>query len=199
MVCRQVCCLCPCNGEPQENLWFAERLAYMGCSLSKDTVWRWKASNSFLGLKSDPKAEGQCRWKGKALFVREHCKGLCNFPGSSNLSWPRQELYWDLVVVSSCGLAQLIDGGSSLVLELGARFGLLEQLIQLAARTECVAIFWYELQSGPGRHAWLSFLQQWLRRHGWAHLFYYSTLESSFPPLLMHDDYGLGPSEPHLQ
>ena len=95
MVCRQVCCQCPHNGDlgmlDLENHWFAERLAYLDRSLSKDTVWRQKASNTFPCLKSDPKAEGQCRWMGEVPFV----------PESSDLSQPQKEPYRDLVVGSA--------------------------------------------------------------------------------------------------
>ena len=105
MVRRQVCCQCPCNrdlGMPDlENHWFAERLAYLGRSLSKDAVWRKKASDTFLHLKSDPKAEGQRKSKGEALFVRECRKALHNLPWSRDLSQPRKELYQDLVVDSA--------------------------------------------------------------------------------------------------
>ena len=63
MVRRQVCCQRLSNGGlgmPElENHWFTERLAYLGRSLSKDTVWRRKESDPFPRLKSNPKAEGQ--------------------------------------------------------------------------------------------------------------------------------------------
>ena len=67
----------------------------------------------------------------------------------------------------------LDDRGDLVPLELGARFGLLEQvrvLAHLVASTECVAPFRLEFQSGPGRHARLFSLRQWLRRNGWARL-----------------------------
>ena len=41
-----------------ESHWLAERLAYLGRSLTGDAVWRLKASRTFPRLKSDPKAEG---------------------------------------------------------------------------------------------------------------------------------------------
>ena len=62
---------------------------------------------------------------------------------------------------SSRGLAQPVDGESSSALDLGARFGLFEQLrvfVQSTACTESVASFRLELQGGPGRHARLSSL-----------------------------------------
>ena len=46
-----------------ESNWLAERLAYLGRSLTGDAVWRRKASRTFPRLKSDPKAEGR----------RKHC------------------------------------------------------------------------------------------------------------------------------
>ena len=99
------------------------------------------------------------------------------------LSWNQKELYQELVVGSaSHGLAQLVDGGGSLALELGARFGLFEQFACLVACTECITPSWVELQSGPGRHAQLSSLWQWLGRNDWERLLLLwvslSTLES---------------------
>ena len=37
----------------------------------------------------------------EALFACECCKALHNLPGSSDLSWSRKELYWELVVGSA--------------------------------------------------------------------------------------------------
>ena len=39
-----------------ESHWLAERLAYLGRSLTGDAVWRRKASRTFPCLQSDPKA-----------------------------------------------------------------------------------------------------------------------------------------------
>ena len=64
-------------------------------------MWRRKASRTFPRLNSDPKAEGQRRPLGEALFVRECRKALRNLLGSSDLSWPRKELYRELVVGSA--------------------------------------------------------------------------------------------------
>ena len=89
---------------------------------------------------SDPKAESR-RWlRGKAPFVLECRKALRNLPGSSGLSRSRKEPYRDLVVGSTSdplGSDRLVDRRSSLVLELGARFGLLEQFRVLAYLTRC--------------------------------------------------------------
>ena len=69
--------------------------------------------------------------------------------------------------------ARLDGGGDLLPLELGARFGLLEQLRVLAnlmAFTERVAPSRLEFQRGTGRHVRLPLLCQWLRGNGWARL-----------------------------
>ena len=84
-----------------ESHWLAERLAHLGRVLTGDSVWRRKASRTFPRLKSDPKAEGRRRPLGEALFVRECRKALRNLLGSSDLSWPRKELYRELVVGSA--------------------------------------------------------------------------------------------------
>ena len=101
MVRRQVCIQCTRNGglgmTDLESHWLAERLAYLGRSLTGDSVWRQKASRTFPRLQSDPKAEGRRRSLGEALFVRECRKALHNLLGSSDLSRPRKELYRELV------------------------------------------------------------------------------------------------------
>ena len=53
-----------------ESHWLAERLAYLGRSLTGDSVWRRKASPTFPRLKSDPKAEGRRKPLGEALYVQ---------------------------------------------------------------------------------------------------------------------------------
>ena len=53
-----------------------------------DAVWRRKASRIFPRFKS--KAEGRCKMKGEALFVRECRDTLRNLLGSSDLSRPRK-------------------------------------------------------------------------------------------------------------
>ena len=84
-----------------ESHWLAERLAYLGRSLTRDAVWRQKASWTFPRLKSDPKAEGRHKPTGEALFVRECRTALCNLLGSSDLSRLRKEPYRELVVGSA--------------------------------------------------------------------------------------------------
>ena len=105
MVRRQVCIQRTRNGglgvPDLESHWFAERLAYLGRSLTGDSVWRRKASRTFPRLKSDPKAEGRRKSLGETLFVRECRKALRNLLGSSDLSRPRKELYRELVVGSA--------------------------------------------------------------------------------------------------
>ena len=76
-----------------ESHWLAERLAYLGRSLSGDAVWSRKASRTFPRLQSDPKAESRRRSMGETPFVLECCKALRNLPGSSDLSQSRKELY----------------------------------------------------------------------------------------------------------
>ena len=101
MVRRQVCIQRTRNGglgmPDLESHWLAERLAYLGRSLTGEAVWRRKASRTFPCLKSDPKVKPL----GKALFVRECRTALRNFLGSSDLSQPRKELYRELVVGSA--------------------------------------------------------------------------------------------------
>ena len=87
------------------------------------------------------KAEGRRKPRGEAPFVRECHRALRNLAESSALSRPR------------CA-AQLDSGGALLPLELGARFGLLEQfrvIAHLAACTERVAPSRLEPQGGPAR------------------------------------------------
>ena len=80
MVRRQVCIKRTRNGGLSmphlESHWLAERLAYLGRSLTGDAVWRRKASRTFPRLQSDPKAEGRRKPLGEALFVRECRKRL---------------------------------------------------------------------------------------------------------------------------
>ena len=76
-----------------ESHWLAERLAYLGRSLTGDSVWRRKASRTFPHLKSDAKAEGRRKPLGEALFFCECRKALRNLLESSDLSRPRKQLY----------------------------------------------------------------------------------------------------------
>ena len=105
MVRRQVCIQRTRNGglgmPDLESHWLAERLAYLGRSLTGDSVWRRKASRTFPRLQSDPKAEGRRRPLGEALFFRECRKALRNPFGSCDFSRPRKELYLELVAGSA--------------------------------------------------------------------------------------------------
>ena len=105
MVRRQVCIQRTRNGglcmPDLESHGLAERLAYLGRSLTGDAVWRRKPSRTFPRLQSDPKAEGRRKPLGEALFVRECRKALRNLLGSSDLSLSRKELYRELVVGSA--------------------------------------------------------------------------------------------------
>ena len=159
-----------------ESHWLAEKLAYLGRSLSGYAVWRLKACRNFPRLKSDPKAEGRRKPMGKTPFIRECSKALRNLSGSNGLSRPRKELYRELVVGSASdslsSAVRLDGGGGPLPVELGARFGLLEQfqvLAHQAAYTERVVPSRLEFQCRPGWHARLSSLRQWFRRNGWEH------------------------------
>ena len=75
MVCRHVCIQRTRNGglgmPDLGSHWLAERLAYLGRSLTGDAVWRRKASRTFPRIQSDPKAEGRRKPLGGALFVHE--------------------------------------------------------------------------------------------------------------------------------
>ena len=105
MVRRQVCIQRTHNGglsmPDLESYWLAERLAYLGQSFLRDQVRRWKVSQTFPHLKSDPKANDQCKPMGETLFSCECHAALCNLPESSDLSWPQKELCWESVVGSA--------------------------------------------------------------------------------------------------
>ena len=79
----------------------AERLAYLGQSLSRDMMWGQKVRNVFPCLECNPNTEGCCKPRGEALFICKHYKVLCNLPGSSDLSQFWKELYQELVVDST--------------------------------------------------------------------------------------------------
>ena len=79
----------------------AERLAYLGRSLTTDAVWSLKVGVAFPDLRLCPKAEGHRRSKDEPPFVIE-CRGaLRNLPRSSDLSCTRKEVYRRLVVGST--------------------------------------------------------------------------------------------------
>ena len=105
MLRRQLCIQRTRNGglgmPDLESLWLAERLAYLSRSLTVDAVWRRKASRTFPHLKSDLKAKGRRKPLGEALFVHVCWTVVRNLLGSRDLSWPRKELYRELVVVST--------------------------------------------------------------------------------------------------
>ena len=50
-----------------ESHWLAERLTYLGRSLTRDAMWRRKASRTFPRLQSDPKSEGRRKPIGETL------------------------------------------------------------------------------------------------------------------------------------
>ena len=104
MVRRLVCCQRPRNGGlgmiDLESHWLAERLAYLGRSLSRDTVWGQKMRDIFPRLESDPETGGRCKPKGAVPFTRECRKAISKLPRSSDLSQSRKELYRELVLGS---------------------------------------------------------------------------------------------------
>ena len=170
MVRRHVCSQHPRNGglgmPDLENNWFAERLAYLGRPSSKNMVWRLKASDTFPHHKSDPIAEGQRKMRGVKHRLSENAvRPFTTFLGPVIFSVSKGTVLGSsgaLRYGSSRGSVRLVDGGSSLALELVARFGILEQLrvlTHLGACTERVVPFRLEL------HTRLSSLPLWLRRN----------------------------------
>ena len=55
----------------------------------------------FPRLNSNPEAKGHCKPRDEAPFAHECRLDLCKLPGSSDFSWHRKELYWELVVGSA--------------------------------------------------------------------------------------------------
>ena len=96
LVSRKVCCQRPREGglgmPDLESHWLAERLAYLGRSLTKETVWGHKVRDVF-----PPKAESRRRPRDETRFLIECRRALRNLPRSSDLSWPRRKLYHGLV------------------------------------------------------------------------------------------------------
>ena len=190
MVRRQVCIQRPRNGglgmPDLESHWLAERLAYLGRSLTGDSVWRLKASRT--RLKSDPKAEGRRKPLGEALFVRECRTALRSLLGSSDISRPRKELYRELLVGSASDPLSKRWGwtakeirshwnwapGSSFLNN--SEFSLTWRLVRNA-----LPLLGLNYKAGPGRHAWLSSLRQWIGRNSWARLL---LLRASSPVLV---------------
>ena len=105
VVCRLFCCQRPRNGglgmPDLESHWLVERLAYLGRSLSRGTVWGQKVKDVFPRLESDPKVEGRRKPKGTAPFTCECRKALHKLPRFSDLSRSRKELYRDIGVGST--------------------------------------------------------------------------------------------------
>ena len=105
LVRRQVCYQRPRDGglgmPDLESHRLAEKLAYLGRSLTTDAVWSLKVRVAFRDLRLCPKAEGRRRPRDELPFVIE-CRGaLRNLSRSSDLSWTRKELYRGLVVGSA--------------------------------------------------------------------------------------------------
>ena len=105
LVRRQVCYQRPRDGGlgmlDLESHWLAERLAYLGRSLTTDAVWSLKVKVAFPDLGLCPLAECRRRPRDEPPFVIESRRALRNLPRSSDLSWTRKELYRRLVVGSA--------------------------------------------------------------------------------------------------
>ena len=96
--------------------WLAESLAYLGRSLSRDTVWGRKVRNVFPRLESDPEAKGRRKPKGDSPFSYECLKALCNLHRFSDLSRSRNELYLELVVgFASDSLVEQLGGSLEVI------------------------------------------------------------------------------------
>ena len=158
MVRRQVCHQRLCNGGLKmpdlESHWFAERLAFLGRSLTRDTVWGQNVKKAFPRLMSNPKAESCRRPRGEAPFFAECRKALCNLPWSSDLSWSRKEL---VVGTASDLLVERLDWSQN---EICSQWNWAPDSDFLAARSERIAPCWLGFQSGLGRHARLHSLWQ---------------------------------------
>ena len=105
MVRRQVCYQHPRDGglgmPDLESHRLAERLAYLGRSLTTDRLRSLKVRVAFPRLRLNPNAEGRRRPRGEPPFVIECRRALRNLPRSSDLFRPRKELYRGLVVGSA--------------------------------------------------------------------------------------------------
>ena len=99
LVRRPVCCQRLRDGglgmPDLESHWLAERLAYLGRSLTTDAVWGLKLRDGFSRLRSNR------RPRGDTLFTRECRRAIRNLPQSSDLSRSRKELYRELVAGSA--------------------------------------------------------------------------------------------------
>ena len=105
LVRRQVCCQrlrdMGLRIPDLESHWLAERLAYLGRSLTKDAVWDLKVRDGFFRLRSNPKAKVRRRPRDDALFTRECRRAIRNLPRPSDLCRSRKELYRRLVAGSA--------------------------------------------------------------------------------------------------
>ena len=85
------------NHLPYCRLWSAERLAYLGWSLSRETVWGQKVRDVFPRQESDPEAKGRRKPECATSFTRECRKALVNLLGLVTF-FGLEELYLKLVV-----------------------------------------------------------------------------------------------------
>ena len=85
-----------------ESHLLAERLAYLGRSLTTDAVWSLKVRVTVPHLGLCPSAERRRRPRDEPPFFFIECdRALRNLPRSSDLSLTRKELYRGLVVGST--------------------------------------------------------------------------------------------------
>ena len=147
-----------------ENHWFAERLAYLGQTLSMDMMWRRKQVIPFLNLSQTPKLKVDISLGAKHRLSMNAVRPFAIFQdpvtflslkrSCIRISW--HALLWFLSWISSAGRWR--------------RFACIGIGCQVWAswKTEFLLTLQLDLQSGPGRHARLSSLWQWLRGNGWA-------------------------------
>ena len=167
MICRQVYYQRPHNGglgmPDLESLWFAERSAFLGRSLTELDSMEALGWGGFSESSVKPVAESH-RWpRGEELFFAKYRKVLQN---AISVQWHFLASKVAELAPSGGyrfrsirGATRLVAGGDSFSVELGVRFEVLEQLwvlAHLATSSECSAPSRLGLQSGPGRYAWLS-------------------------------------------
>ena len=100
---------------------------------------------------------------------------LRNPPGFSDLSRPRNELYRELVVDSASDPLSERRSWTAEEIRSHWNWAPASSFLNNSEFSLTWRLAWnafplsrLELQSGPGRHAWLRSLQQWFRRNGWA-------------------------------
>ena len=115
-----------------ESHWLAERLAYLGRSLLRDTVWRQKVQMSFLALSPTPKPRAAVSLRVPHCLPASAERPSVNFLGQVTFLGLERNCSGEFRCGSSRGATRLVAGGDLLSIKLGARFGLLEQRMWLA-------------------------------------------------------------------